>query len=56
MFDEDKVNIEGNNFLYLRFGCDSTKGFVIFFWELDMEHPYIVKGWWNDIEVQEELC
>ena len=50
MFDEDKVNIEGNNFLYLDLDVIVQKDLSYFF-KLDMEHPYIVKGWWNDIEV-----
>ena len=50
MFDEDKVNIEGDNFLYLDLDVIVQKDLSYFF-ELEMQRPYIVKGWWNDIEV-----
>ena len=42
--------IDGEHFLYLDLDVIIQHDLKYFF-ELDMERPYIVKGWWNDIEV-----
>ena len=50
MFDERTIDIKGDQFLYLDLDVIIQQDLKYFF-ELDMEQPYIVKGWWNDIEV-----
>ena len=49
MFRESTFNIKGDNFLYLDLDVIIHQDLKHFF-ELDMDKPYIVKGWWNDIE------
>lgn len=50
MFNEKTIDITGDRFLYLDLDVIIQQDLKYFF-ELDMEKPYIVKGWWNDIEV-----
>ena len=50
MFDERVADIKGEQFLYLDLDVIIQRDLKYFF-ELNMERPYIVKGWWNDIEV-----
>ncbi len=50
MFNEETIDITGDRFLYLDLDVIIQQDLKYFF-ELDMERPYIVKGWWNDIEV-----
>jgi len=45
-----RTDLEGDHFLYLDLDVIIQQDLKYFF-ELDMERPYIVKGWWNDIEV-----
>lgn len=49
IFNEDLFpTIQGNKFLYLDLDILIHKDLKYFF-DLDMEKPYIAKGWWNDI-------
>ena len=50
MFNERVADIKGDQFLYLDLDVIIQRDLKYFF-ELNMERPYIVKGWWNDIEV-----
>ena len=50
MFNEIVADIKGDQFLYLDLDVIIQRDLKYFF-ELNMERPYIVKGWWNDIEV-----
>ena len=50
MFDERICGIKGEQFLYLDLDVIIQQDLKYFF-EIDMNRPYIVKGWWNDIEV-----
>ena len=44
------ADIKGEQFLYLDLDVIIQQDLKYFF-EINMERPYIVKGWWNDIEV-----
>tara|TARA_Y100000361_G_C11139122_1_gene333951 strand:+ start:697 stop:1497 length:801 start_codon:yes stop_codon:yes gene_type:complete len=46
--DIDFKKIEGDKFLYLDLDVIIHKDLKYFF-DLDMERPWIVRGWWNDI-------
>jgi len=49
-FNEDLFpNIKGEKFLYLDLDILIHQDLKYFF-DLDMKRPYIVRGWWNDIE------
>ena len=50
MFNERVADIKGDQFLYLDLDVIIQRDLKYFF-ELNMERPHIVKGWWNDIEV-----
>ena len=50
MLDERICGIKGEQFLYLDLDVIIQQDLKYFF-EIDMDRPYIVKGWWNDIEV-----
>ena len=50
MFNERVANIKGDQFLYLDLDVIIQKDLKYFF-EINIERPYIVKGWWNDVEV-----
>ena len=50
MFNEKTIDIKGNQFLYLDLDVIIQQDLKYFF-EFDVTIPYIVKGWWNDIEV-----
>ena len=50
MFNERVADIKGDQFLYLDLDVIIQQDLKYFF-EIDMDRPYIVKGWWNDIEV-----
>ena len=50
MFNERVANIKGDQFLYLDLDVIIQKDLKYFF-EINIERPYIVKGWWNDEEV-----
>ena len=47
--DIDFKKIEGDKFLYLDLDVIIHKDLKYFF-DLPMDKPYIVRGWWNDIE------
>jgi len=50
IFNEDLFpQIKGDNFLYLDLDILIHKD-IKYFFDLDMKKPYIVRGWWNDIE------
>lgn len=48
MFKEAHLEIRGKNFLYLDLDVIIHQDLKYFF-ELSMERPWIVRGWWNDI-------
>ena len=50
MFNERVADIKGDQFLYLDLDVIIQRDLKYFF-ELNMERPYIVKGWLYDIEV-----
>ena len=50
MFNESHLGIKGKNFLYLDLDVIIHQDLKYFF-ELTMDKPWIVRGWWNDIEV-----
>ena len=49
MFNEDLFpEMEGDEFLFLDLDVLFHQS-IDAFWELDMEHPWIIQGWWNDL-------
>ena len=49
MFNESHYGIRGDNFLYMDLDVIIHQDLKYFF-ELEMDRPYIVRGWWNDLE------
>ena len=49
IFNEDLFPIKGNKFLYLDLDILIHQDLKYFF-DLEMSRPYIVKGYWNDID------
>ena len=50
MFQEIQLRITGENFLYLDLDVIIHQDLKYFF-DLPMNKPWIVRGWWNDLEV-----